>query len=297
MVTKKTREVQWGKAKETGERASKSDELKDDVRSKSFGARDARRLPNTIKPRTHGNTRDLDLLHVIDLAESIEALGLLQPIAIDKDDFLVAGEHRLVACQLLSMENNARSDYWDEVNHCSKKPFKSENKKEDAKLRVMALNHEDFKAKYKGFEIPVVVLPFDSQVDKEQALLAETAENEKRQNYTKDEILNLAEKLRESGYIERAGRPKEGEKSLKTALSVISGKSWRQICRDMKSEKTMTRVIVSEKNRELEKISKMLLRYSDKYPDDQLAGLFINMNKKVIKHLDAVESVTSDKQD
>jgi ParB family chromosome partitioning protein len=295
MATKKSREIQWGKAKETGERASKSDDLKDHARSKSFGARDSRRSPSLIKPRTHGNTRDLDLIHVIDLAESIEALGLLQPIAIDKDNVLVAGEHRLVACHLLSMENNVRSDYWDEVNKDSRKPFKSEKKKEDAKLRVMALDHDEFKSKYKDLEIPVVVLPFNSEFDKEQALLAETAENEKRQNYTKEEILSLAEKLRESGYIERAGRPKEGEKSLKTALSVISGKSWRQICRDMKTEKTMTPVIVSKKNRELEKISKILLKYSTNYPDDDLVDAFTNMNKKVIKHLEALESATSDK--
>jgi ParB family chromosome partitioning protein len=295
MATKKNREIQWGKAKETGERASKSDDLKDDARSKSFGASDSRRLPSRIKPRTHGNTRNLDLIHVIDLAESIEALGLLQPIAIDKDDVLVAGEHRLVACHLLAMDNNSRSDYWDEVNNGSQKPFKSDKKKDETKLRVMALNHEEFKSKYKGFEIPVVVLPFNSEVDKEHALLAETAENEKRQNYTKEEILSLAGKLRESGYIERAGRPKEGEKSLKTALSVISGKSWRQICRDMKTEKTMTRVIVSEKNRDLEKISKMLMRYSANHPDDELVAAFTNMKKKVLKHLEALESATSDK--
>jgi ParB family chromosome partitioning protein len=296
MATKKSREVQWGKAKETGERASKSDDLKDDVRSKAFDARNSRRVPEKIKSRAHGNTRDLDLLHVIDLAESIEALGILQPIAIDKDEHLVAGEHRLIACRLLSYDDiSARSAYWEEVSQSSKKAFSSQKKQEDAKLRVASLNHEKFKLKYKDLEIPVVVLPFNSKIKKEQALLAETAENEKRQNYTKEEILNLAEKLRESGYIERAGRPKQGEKSLKTALSVISGKSWRQICRDMKSGETMTRVIVSEKNRELEKISKMLLKYSTNHPDDELVGAFTNMNKKVLKHLKSLENSTSDK--
>jgi hypothetical protein len=63
----------------------------------------------------------------------------------------------------------------------------------------------------------------------------------------------------------------------------------------MKTEKTMTPVIVSKKNRELEKISKILLKYSTNYPDDDLVDAFTNMNKKVIKHLEALESATSDK--
>jgi len=295
MATKKVSEVQWGKAKETGVRASKTDELKDDARSRVAEARDSRRPPHKIKPRAQGNTRELDPLHVVDLAQSIEALGLLQPIAIDIKDHLVAGEHRLFACQLLSTEDpEARVKLWESIQLVSSKRLKSPQKLEEAKKRILALNYANFKDRYHDLEVQVVVLPFDSEQSHEQAILSETAENEKRQDYTKDEILSLAKKLRKAGYIERPGRPRSGEKSIKTALTVISGKSWRQICRDLEEDKTMTRVIVSEEVKDLEKISKCLERFSKKYPDHKFVTSFLDLNHQVRRLLDE-QAVTSDK--
>lgn len=45
--------------------------------------------------------RELDTDHVRELAESIKELGLLNPITVDKDHFLIAGLHRLEAVKLL----------------------------------------------------------------------------------------------------------------------------------------------------------------------------------------------------
>ncbi len=295
MATKKG-EVQWGKAKATGERASKTDDDRDKSRSMSAEARDSRRPPKSIKSRAQGNTRDLDPLHLIDLAESIEAIGLLSPIAIDKNNLLIAGEHRLFACQLLCIDNpDDRCKHWDQIKTTSSKQIKTSQKEKDARERVAQLDHSSFKNRYQDLEIPVVVLPFDSQKDRERAILSETAENEKRQNYTKGEILGLADKLREAGYIERPGRPKSGEKSLKTALTVISGKSWRQICRDMESDKTMTHDIVSEEQKELEKLNKNLSRFAVKFPQHTLSGSILNLNKKIIACVDEISQTTSDK--
>lgn len=45
--------------------------------------------------------RELDADHVRELAGSIKELGLLNPITVDKDHFLIAGLHRLEAVKLL----------------------------------------------------------------------------------------------------------------------------------------------------------------------------------------------------
>ena len=45
--------------------------------------------------------RELDTDHVRELADSIRELGLLNPITVDKDHFLIAGLHRLEAVKLL----------------------------------------------------------------------------------------------------------------------------------------------------------------------------------------------------
>lgn len=285
MATKPKREVQWGKAKITGEKASKTDDLRNENRS--VDARSSRRPPDKIKPRYSGNTREIDLLHVLELAESIEALGLLQPVAIDKKGYLIAGEHRLKACQILFLEDsNAKIEFWENLKSTSLKTLKDQNKIDDARIRLKKLDTLKFKNRYKDGEIPVAVLPFDSTSDIEQAMLAETAENEKRQNYTKKEILTLAEKLKDAGYIERPGRPKLGEKSLKNALSVISGKSWRQIYRDMQDEKTMTHDRVFNERKELEKISKSLIKFIATLPDHHLSKTFMAISNKIQKSLD-----------
>ncbi len=45
--------------------------------------------------------RKLDTDHVKELADSIQELGLLNPITIDREYFLIAGLHRLEAAKML----------------------------------------------------------------------------------------------------------------------------------------------------------------------------------------------------
>jgi len=52
-----------------------------------------------------GNHRPLDDEKVKQLAESIEMLGLLNPIIINSDNELIAGRHRLEAHRLLGYES------------------------------------------------------------------------------------------------------------------------------------------------------------------------------------------------
>lgn len=54
--------------------------------------------------RIRAGRRELDTAHVQDLADSIRELGLLNPITVDKDNFLIAGLHRLEAVKLLGRQ-------------------------------------------------------------------------------------------------------------------------------------------------------------------------------------------------
>jgi ParB family chromosome partitioning protein len=247
----------------------------------SLTGRDGRRSPKYIRPRLSGGTRNLNPLHVLDLAESISALGMLQSIAIDKNSRLVAGEHRLEACRLLDLDTpEQRKAHWDQILAQTDKKLKK-SKAEEALKRVEELDSTSFKSRYEDGQIPVLMLPFDSEEDKEASLAAETAENEKRQNYTKQEILSLADRLRDAGYIDRPGRPKKGEKSVKTALSVISGKSFRQIERDLSKSKTPTCVGVFDEEVTLKKLHRLLEYFLDNKPKHELKHSIVDLKNKI----------------
>lgn len=152
------------------------------------------KLPlSQIKPRP-SDTRPLNPSHVASLAESIAALGLLEPLVVDSKGVLLAGGHRLAALQMLQETDPDLYDQWFPAN-----------------------------------QIQVHMLAFDGQEEPERALQVELAENEKRANYTRDQIERLAERLRSLNYREIRGRPKEGEKALGPALAVAIGVSTRYV--------------------------------------------------------------------
>jgi ParB family chromosome partitioning protein len=68
------------------------------------------KLPlESIGERSLDDTRDLNEDHVAELAESIAALGLIEPIVVDAKQRLLAGAHRKAAIQLL--QPSVRSHY------------------------------------------------------------------------------------------------------------------------------------------------------------------------------------------
>ena len=142
------------------------------------------------------DTRDINQKHVAQLAESIGELGLLEPLVVDSRLRLLAGGHRLAAMQQLIQEDP-----------------------------------DKYAQQFPDRLIPVRVMPFDADEEPDRALQCEVAENEKRRDYTSKEVRSLAERLLESGYIQRKGRLKEGEKALVPALRVIVGKSRATVMR------------------------------------------------------------------
>jgi hypothetical protein len=174
---------------------------------------------DSIQPRPGGDTRPLNPGHVVDLAESIDAVGLIEPLAVDSDGHLLAGAHRLVALQILAERDpEARVHAWlhaTGLDALSRLPVSAAERAN----RLKAL------ATLETAEVPVIVFPFRAAEDPARALAVETTENTQRRPYTREEVLSLVQRLRVAGYVERDGRPKTGEKALRPALSVILRKS------------------------------------------------------------------------
>ena len=149
-----------------------------------------------IKDR-ESNTRALNKQHVQSLKESIFTLGLIEPLAVDREKVLLAGGHRLAAIVLLRETEPAI-----------------------------------FEEHFPGSAVPVRVMPFvAANSEPSKALQVEVAENEYRRDYTPAEVRGIAERLIEAGYKDVKGRPKKGEKVLMPALSTVVGKNRRTIQR------------------------------------------------------------------
>ena len=140
------------------------------------------------------NTRELNQNHVENLAESISALGLLEPLVVDRRLRLLAGGHRKAA------------------------------------IFVLRLSSPDlYELHFPNDQVPIRVMPFDADDEPDKALQCEVAENEKRRDYSPAEVKLLAQRLKAAGFVELKGRPKKGQKALMPALSVVVGKSIRRI--------------------------------------------------------------------
>jgi ParB family chromosome partitioning protein len=186
------------------------------------------------------DTRELREQHVTDLAESITVLGLLEPLVVDIRGKMLAGGHRKAAIQLL--------------------------KERDPSV---------YKKLFPNDQVPVRVMGFDAEVEPDQALQVEVAENEKRRDYTVSEARALAERLRSAGYVDVKGRPAEGEKALRPALEVIMGKSLRTVRRYLNEEEVESRTDVTlsaqaEKQAAIASLRRLrteLVRWQKLYPE------------------------------
>jgi ParB family transcriptional regulator, chromosome partitioning protein len=152
------------------------------------------RLPlDQITDRPSGDTRPLNQSHVQALAESIAAVGLIQPIAVDNQGQLLAGGHRRAAIAYLQSNNPTAFAQWFDAG------------------------------------VPVHRFDFDASVNEGRALAIEASENEKRRDYTAAEVRELADRLVAVGYTNKRGGVKKGEKAIGPTLEIITGKSRRTI--------------------------------------------------------------------
>lgn len=136
------------------------------------------------------DTRAVNLSHVEQLIESIKVVGLITPLTLDRDLTLLAGAHRLAALKQLAKESNSL-----------------------------------FNQLFPEGKVPARVMNISAQVDQLMALRVEIEENEKRRDYTANEVLEVAQTLEKAGFTRSRGRPTAGEKPLIPALESIFGKS------------------------------------------------------------------------
>lgn len=161
-------------------------------------------LLSEITDRPSGDTRPLTQSHVEALSESIAAVGLIQPIAVDNKGCLLAGGHRRAAIYHLKESNPE------------------------------AFN------KHFGAGIPIRRYDFDATEDAEMALAIEATENEKRRDYTPAEVRELADRLKAAGYQFQKGGQRKGAKGVAPTLAIIVGKSQRTIERYLSQSDSST---------------------------------------------------------
>ncbi|NJM98457.1 MAG: ParB N-terminal domain-containing protein [Phormidesmis sp. RL_2_1] len=149
---------------------------------------------NDIKDRANPDSRTIDSSHVAELADSITAIGLISPIAVDRNGCLLAGCHRRAA---LAMIKSSNTKAWNQH--------------------------------FPEDRVEVKVFDFDSAAEPSRALDIEVEENQQRKDYSPEEIRLLAERLKGAGYQDYPGRPPKGVKTLTRALTELTGKSTRTV--------------------------------------------------------------------
>jgi ParB family transcriptional regulator, chromosome partitioning protein len=190
-------------------------ELPPQIQGRSIESQNSSLPLSQIQQRDQ-DTRSLNPKHVEALVESIAVLGLIEPLVVDQSGTLVAGGHRLAALRRLQTDRP-----------------------------------QDYHQHFPNDTVPIRMLLFKVEDDPELALQIEVAENEQRRDYTPSEIRAIADRLRGAGYTELKGRPKQGQRALMPALSVVVGKHIRTVQRYLsdepesgKPEKSTTSVVL-----------------------------------------------------
>ena len=185
-----------------------------------------------IKPRPWPSRRSLSPPHVLELAENIRDAGLISAITVDNAGRLLAGGHRLAAIRLLvESDGQKRLELWRSI-------IEESGEKTPKNLEQWVEHLLDDEERQKALRlivtrsrVPVMMMGFDAAADPERGGAIEIAENEKRRDFTKSEIRNLVNNLKNSGYRSVGGRPKWGERNLLPALILALGKSRRSVQR------------------------------------------------------------------
>jgi len=181
-----------------------------------------------IQDRLAGDARPCAPEHVVQLAESIVRLGLITPITVDGAQRLIAGGHRRAALGVLALSGEARAQAFAALvaAYASASPRQRPDAAAIAALgtRLQAL------PVWQGL-VPVYVMAIDAATDPDLALRIEVAENEHRKQYTRHQVLDLARRLRASGFKDTPGRPAAGERALRPELIAVFGISRATVAR------------------------------------------------------------------
>jgi ParB family chromosome partitioning protein len=179
--------------------------------------------PSDVKPRPH-SARGISKEHVIDLMFSIAAVGCIHFPVVDQSDTLLVGEHRLEAIRLL--------------RHLANVPF------EDLKTRfsehASGVTDDELRSVATGYSrhfpngMPVHVMQ-TSGLDADQLRMRiEVIENEKRRDFSREDLQGIVTRLKEAGYKSKPGKPQHGDLNLNHEVGRILGKSRPTVFRMLK---------------------------------------------------------------
>lgn len=230
-MSKKTRGGGWASAATgAGKDLHESDQLVHNARDAERATGSASMQLSDILNR-EGDTRPADPGHVLNLAESISALGLLEPLVVDRSGRLLAGLHRREACRLLLLAADDRTAFWNSLLELAgRKTATNTDRTRLSKLVPGTLEETNGR-------VPVRQINFDASKDATKALAIEIAENEQRRDYNRTEILAIKERLEDAGYDFSKGRPKKGAKPGLPALQAVIGKSHSTVKRILTTAK------------------------------------------------------------
>ena len=217
----------WGKASDA---LKAGKEIHSQKRSDGRSAQNQDYLKiHQIKPRPHGDTRELKIPKIIEFAQSISFIGLLSGVSVDVKNCLIAGKHRLTVFELLNLDAVARGKRF--LALCEKVKY------EPSKSQISAVFNLDvsvFLKRYPNGTIPVTPHPdIDAKRDPDAARAAEISENEKRGDYTKEDIVEMKKSLLKDPYVkdikDLKGRPKPGQKGINEEIASRFGLSIQRV--------------------------------------------------------------------
>lgn len=195
-------------------------ELLDQVRHENpTGWRDIKALKPHPSP-----SRGLDACHIVNLAHSIAALGLIHPLVVDVDDVVIAGSHRYASLRLLATPRIGRAIFLTDLCIAAGQAALTEALSTSLESLPYAPDTVDFS------RIPVRIMPLRQSTQPEEVWRAEVAENERRRDYSPKEVKVLAERLLEQGYTMRKGGQNDARRVL-PVLTAVVGRSERQVRR------------------------------------------------------------------
>lgn len=192
--------------------------------------------------------RPLHVAHVVDLAMSFVAVGMLHFPIVDQHNVLLAGGHRKEAVALLKAMRDAPLEQIRET--FDRNPVDDPLSDSDvAKIQGAYDRH---------FKNGLIVHVFDTTGLDEVSIRREVEfiENDHRKDFTKEEIKQYVVDLEAAGYKRTEGRPKPGQRVLSVELARIIGKSRATVFRvlkEMKNPKKTEREGPSQSSLDIEK--------------------------------------------
>lgn len=199
-----------------------------------------------IQGRANPDSRPIDPAHVAELANSIAAIGLITPIAVDQNGYLLAGGHRRAALAL-----------------------------------IQASNPKAWAQHFPNERVEVRVFDFDSAAEPSRALDIEVEENQQRKDYSPEEVRALADRLKGAGYKDYPGRPPKGVKTLTKALTELTGKSTRTVKGHLAEETNAKRTAAIQLETLLNRATKAIERVGEHadFAEDERKYLKAAMDK------------------